>query len=408
VSPERDNVRAALTAAIDTGGATLAVRLVANHPDGSSQDASHVGEAFSLPASRVLDMAGVSREPAYPRVLTVAAAQAFHSGDRDKADELCRQALEADRRLSSALPGRRIEINVSALQALSSLSTGAYDEAVTAARESEVPTAMASTANALALALVDHDPPRARALLQESIDRSLTPGEEMTTAVLMASLAAARLQDWDLTLALTARSLHLWRWVDSPLEAGPCLALCARALAGRRPEIAGVLRGAAYAAFHRASISDASDRSDSAPVDSNVNFVLAALRETGDTVANALGAERRQELRVAGAAMTMDEAISYALASVDPKFLTGPITVGAEPISDAQRGERKRPPNGWESLTPAELDVVRLVGEGLANKDIATRLVVSPRTVETHLTHVYTKLGLTSRVQLAQEATRHA
>jgi predicted ATPase/class 3 adenylate cyclase/DNA-binding CsgD family transcriptional regulator len=455
VSAERDNIRAALTAAIDTGEATLAVRLVANHPDGSSQDASHVGEAFSLPASRVLDMAGVSREPGYPKILTVAAAQAFHSGDRDKADDLCRQALEADRALSSALPGGRIEINVRALQALNSLSTGAYDEAVTIyrraaelaradgylglaaiflgygansallggdveqaialaeeavtdARKSEVPTAMASTANALALALVDHDPPRARALLQESIDRSLTPGEEMTTAVLMAGLAAARLQDWNLTLALTARSLHLWRWVDSPLEAGPCLALCARALAGERPEIAGVLRGAAYAAFHRASISDASDRSASAPVDSNVNFVLAALRETGDTVANALGAERRQELRVAGAAMTMDEAISYALASVDPKLLTGPITVGAEPISDAQRGERKRPPNGWESLTPAELDVVRLVGEGLANKDIATRLVVSPRTVETHLGHVYTKLGLASRVQLAQEAARHA
>ena len=62
---------------------------------------------------------------------------------------------------------------------------------------------------------------------------------------------------------------------------------------------------------------------------------------------------------------------------------------------------------GWASLTPAELDVVRLIQDGLANNDIATRLFVSPRTVQTHLTHVYTKLGLTSRVQLAQEAARH-
>ena len=59
--------------------------------------------------------------------------------------------------------------------------------------------------------------------------------------------------------------------------------------------------------------------------------------------------------------------------------------------------------SGWGSLTPTERDVVRLVNEGLANNDIATRLFVSPRTVQTHRTHVYTKLGLTSRAQLAQK-----
>jgi DNA-binding CsgD family transcriptional regulator len=70
------------------------------------------------------------------------------------------------------------------------------------------------------------------------------------------------------------------------------------------------------------------------------------------------------------------------------------------------RGERKRQASGWASLTLAEREVVRLVGERLSNNDIATRLFVSPRTVQSHLTHVYRKLGVTSRVQLAQEAAR--
>jgi DNA-binding CsgD family transcriptional regulator len=82
-------------------------------------------------------------------------------------------------------------------------------------------------------------------------------------------------------------------------------------------------------------------------------------------------------------------------------------TVEAIAYAQRGRGERKRPSSGWASLTPTELDVARLVSEGLGNKDIASRLFISPRTVQTHLTHVYTKLGLASRVQLAREAARH-
>ena len=80
-------------------------------------------------------------------------------------------------------------------------------------------------------------------------------------------------------------------------------------------------------------------------------------------------------------------------------------------------GDRLRAARPWPTQTTHQrlgfthadrADVVRLVSEGLGNNDIATRLFVSPRTVQTHLTHVYTKLSLTSRVQLAQEAARHA
>jgi predicted ATPase/class 3 adenylate cyclase/DNA-binding CsgD family transcriptional regulator len=102
---------------------------------------------------------------------------------------------------------------------------------------------------------------------------------------------------------------------------------------------------------------------------------------------DALGEQDFESAWAEGAALSIEEAIAYA---------------------QRGRGERKRPPSGWASLTPSEREVVRLVSEGLGNKDIATRLFVSPRTVQTHLTHVYTKLGITSRVQLAQEAARHS
>jgi DNA-binding NarL/FixJ family response regulator len=53
-----------------------------------------------------------------------------------------------------------------------------------------------------------------------------------------------------------------------------------------------------------------------------------------------------------------------------------------------------------------ELDVVRLVTEGLTNPQIGERLFVSRGTVKTHLAHVFAKLGVSTRAELATEATR--
>jgi len=65
------------------------------------------------------------------------------------------------------------------------------------------------------------------------------------------------------------------------------------------------------------------------------------------------------------------------------------------------RGKRGRPASGWESLTPTEQSVVQLVADGLSNPDIAARLFMSRSTVKTHLSHVYAKLGVTNRTELA-------
>lgn len=107
---------------------------------------------------------------------------------------------------------------------------------------------------------------------------------------------------------------------------------------------------------------------------------IAALRE-------AMGQDDFEAAWAEGAALSIEDAIAYA---------------------QRGRGQRKRASTGWASLTRAELDVVKLVNEGLGNKDIAARLFVSPRTVQAHLTHIFAKLGLRSRLQLAQEAARHA
>ena len=56
---------------------------------------------------------------------------------------------------------------------------------------------------------------------------------------------------------------------------------------------------------------------------------------------------------------------------------------------------------GWQSLTPAEREVVRLVGQHLSNPEIAARLFVSRSTVKTHLVHIFAKLGVSSCSELA-------
>jgi DNA-binding CsgD family transcriptional regulator len=72
------------------------------------------------------------------------------------------------------------------------------------------------------------------------------------------------------------------------------------------------------------------------------------------------------------------------------------------------RGERKRPASGWDSLTPTELRVVALVAEGLTNPEIGERMFISRATVKVHLSHIFAKLDVATRSELAAETTRHA
>jgi DNA-binding NarL/FixJ family response regulator len=66
-----------------------------------------------------------------------------------------------------------------------------------------------------------------------------------------------------------------------------------------------------------------------------------------------------------------------------------------------------RPTFGWNSLTESEHSVADLVAEGLTNREAATRLLLSPHTVDAHLRHIFRKLGIRSRVELARLVTEH-
>lgn len=65
-----------------------------------------------------------------------------------------------------------------------------------------------------------------------------------------------------------------------------------------------------------------------------------------------------------------------------------------------------RQPEGMKSLTQRETSVLRLVAEGLANKEIARRLSISEKTVKAHLNNVFVKLDVHSRMQAALQAIR--
>ncbi len=71
-----------------------------------------------------------------------------------------------------------------------------------------------------------------------------------------------------------------------------------------------------------------------------------------------------------------------------------------------RRRRRDSPSVGWEALTEKELAVIALVAEGLTNSSIGNRLSISHHTVATHLGHVFAKLGVSSKIELAAQAAR--
>lgn len=210
----------------------------------------------------------------------------------------------------------------------------------------------------------------------------------------LAGLAVALGNEWVTAIVDLERSCVALA-ADDPEEAERRVhsALAVFVRLGRRPDLVAAVEQVGCIAASLDSPAEAL-RCFAAASAQRAEMGLATPSPVAETVARwrasfveTLGNDAVEEHWAEGAALRLDGVVEY--------------------ISRA-RGERKRPSIGWASLTPTELRVVELVAEGLTNPQIADRMFVARGTVKVHVSHIFAKLGLASRSELAALATRHS
>jgi len=141
-----------------------------------------------------------------------------------------------------------------------------------------------------------------------------------------------------------------------------------------------------------------------------IDEAAAELAGTGRLTAEAFA---REEAACAAAAHGDRDRAAAALETA----LAGYLRMGAVPDRDralgrmralgirrSSREAHRDVDHGWAGLTASEVRIAALVRDGLTNREIGTRLFVSPRTVQTHVSHILQKTGLRSRVEIARFA----
>ena len=105
---------------------------------------------------------------------------------------------------------------------------------------------------------------------------------------------------------------------------------------------------------------------------------------------------RRTRRRVAAR-----EHLRAALQTFEDLRATPWVERAGQELRASGESARRRDETAPVELTPTELQVARLVQQGMSNREVAAQLFVSPRTVDFHLRNVFTKAGVSSRTELA-------
>lgn len=230
----------------------------------------------------------------------------------------------------------------------------------------------------------------------------LQAGRQLDQAVGVLTRAWQLAEDVPLTMAMPYIGPHLARWSVARGDAGTArrVAAALRELADANPNLARLDAAARWAGGMAEddlpAILDAVaiERQGCRPLQRGFvcEDAAASLATRGSPAdARALLHEAIQQYDGLGAAQRV--------ASARARLRLLGVRTGA-------LGRRRRPHDGWEGLTDAERRVVALVAKHHSNPEIAELLVVSRRTVETHVSHALAKLGLTSRQELAAARLR--
>lgn len=317
-----------------------------------------------------------------------------------------------------------LEPLVFAVQAVHELRTGRWDDALASADAGTAAMADAGVrlvANWLAavraLILLDRDDPNAAALaLEEGAEPGVPLGQDWVV------LARARLGAAAGDRA--AACAQLGGVVELLVGAGArsCLSFTS-------PDLARLVVATGDEERRRWLSTTLADLTERAGEPMLAAAAAARAVLDGDPVASEAAAARLEATdRPVDAAWALaDAAIACAEAEPDRardlarRAASGFAAVGAERPVDTMRallrasGVRFRAPSaatgatvGWDALTATERRIVALVAAGGSNAAIAEQLVVSRRTVESHLVRVYRKLGLRSRVELVRAATERS